>query len=49
MLVSIGLGIALVAYIVGLIQLVSHPTVGHVELDYYEVKHSRLMASLPLL
>ncbi len=49
MLVSIGMGVALVAYVAGLVKLTSHPTVGHVDLDYDELRFNRLRNSLPML
>jgi hypothetical protein len=49
MLVSLGMGIAFGVYVVGLIKLATHPTVGHVANEYYEYKYNRLKNSLPLI
>ena len=49
MLVSLGMGIAFGVYVVGLVKLATHPTVGHVDLDYDELRFNRLRNSLPLL
>ncbi len=49
MLLSIGMGIAFGIYVVGIVKLATHPTVGQVRTDYYEEKYNRLKNKLPLI